>query len=406
MKDNPSVTVYAMVEAGSKYETKETNGISHFLEHMVFKGTPRRPKAILISRELDALGADYNAFTGDEYTGYYAKVDRKHADKALDIISDMYLNPLFPEEEIQKEKGVIIEEIRMYKDRPERQVHNALDELLYGDQPAGWTVLGPEENIKSFSREHFLEYRNKHYVASATTVVVAGDINEKEMQKKVEKIFAPISTGKKQKKLKVKESQNEAGLRVVYKDTGQTHVAFGIRTFSFFHKERFVARVLATILGGGMSSRLFSKMRDELGICYYVRAGQNSYTDHGYMGISAGVDTNRVELALKTILEEVERFKTELVSDEELQRAKDSILGGMMLGLETSDARADFAAHDETLRHELRKPEEIMKDFQKVTAQEIKKLARKYFVDKNLNMAIIGPYKDEVQFKKILAFKK
>jgi predicted Zn-dependent peptidase len=406
MQDNPAVTVFVMVEAGAKYETKETNGISHFLEHMVFKGTPNRPKAIDISRELDSIGSDYNAFTSDEYTGYYAKVDKKHLDKALDIISDMYLNPFFPKEEIEKEKGVIIEEIRMYKDRPERQVHDALGELLYGDQPAGWTVLGPEENIRSFDQKHFLDYRKKHYVASATTVVVAGGMVEKEVRKKIEKIFSSIPTGKKQGKLKVKEKQEAPALKVVHKDTKQTHLAIGIRTFSMFDKKRAAMRVLATVLGGGMSSRLFSKMRDELGICYYVHASQNAYTDHGYFSISAGVDTSRVEIAIKTILEEVARLKTELVSDEELQKAKDYIGGGLMLHLETSDARADYVARQETLRKEIKKPDDFIKDIQKVTAREVRDLARKYFVDKNVNMAIIGPYKDEARFKTILSIKK
>ncbi len=197
MQDNPAVTVLVMVEAGSKYEEKTTNGISHFLEHMVFKGTPKRPKAIDISREFDGLGADSNAFTADEYTGYYAKVDPRHLDTALDIISDMYLNPLFEEAEITKEKGVIIEEIRMYRDRPERQVHEALGALMYGDQPAGWTVIGPEDNIRSFSRETFVAYREKHYVASATVVVVSGAIEEKEVVEKIGKLFSGISVAPK-----------------------------------------------------------------------------------------------------------------------------------------------------------------------------------------------------------------
>lgn len=406
MPDNLAVTVLVMVEAGAAYEQKEINGISHFLEHMVFKGTPRRPKASDIVRELDSVGADYNAFTGDEYTGYYAKAAAKHLDKALDIISDMYLNPLFPEDEIKKEKGVIIEEIRMYKDRPDREVHKALGALMYGDQPAGWTVLGPEENIQSFNRDHFIEYRKKHYVASATVVVVAGKINEKEVVKKVEKLFATIPTGKKHKKVKTKEAQVAPQVKVIHKDTGQTHVAIGMRTFSLFDKQIPAMKVLSVILGGGMSSRLFAKMRDELGICYYVRAGHSAQSDFGLFCISAGVDTTRVDLGITTILEEVNRLKTELVSDEELKKAMDYMAGGMVLGLETSDDRADYVANHELFKKEIKKPEQILKEIQKVTAEDVRKLARKYFVDKNLNMAIIGPYKEAERFQKILTFKK
>jgi predicted Zn-dependent peptidase len=205
----------------------------------------------------------------------------------------------------------------------------------------------------------------------------------------------------------VTESQDKPRVKVIYKDTGQTHVAFGVRTFSLFDKkQRPVMRVLGTILGGGMSSRLFTKMRDELGICYYVRAGQNSMTDHGYFGISAGVDTDRVDIGLKTILEEVNKLKTELVTVEELRRAKDLISGSSMLGLETSDARADYAAHQEILTKEIRKPEDALKEIRRVTAKQIRDLARKYFVDTSLNMAIIGPYKESKRFEDILTFGK
>ncbi len=402
MQDNPAVTILVMVEAGSKYETKENNGISHFLEHMVFKGTPRRPKASMISREFDGLGAESNAFTSDEYTGYYVKVAAKHTDKALDIISDMYLNPLFEESEITKEKGVIIEEIRMYRDRPERQVHNALGKLMFGTQPAGWTVLGPEENIRSFSRKDFIAYREKHYVAKATTIVVSGNIKEKEIIKKVEKSFAGISTDVKQGKLPVTDSQNKPESIVLYKKTDQTHLVIGIRTFSVHDKRVPIMRVLSAILGRGMSSRLFTKMRDELGICYYVHTSHNTMTDHGDLTISAGVDTTRVELGITTILAELNRMKNELVSPKELKKAKDFIAGTTMLNLETSDSQADFVGHQEVLKGEIKTPEEAIARVQKVTAGEIRKLAKDVFIDSNLNLAIIGPFKDKKIFSDIL----
>lgn len=406
MQDNPAVTVLVMVEAGSKYETKATNGISHFLEHMVFKGTPRRPKASMISREFDGLGAESNAFTSDEYTGYYAKVAPRHLDTALDIVSDMYLNPLFEEAEITKEKGVIIEEIRMYKDQPQRRVHDVLGTLLYGDQPAGWTVLGPEDNIRSFSRKDFLAYREKHYVASATTVVVSGAINEKEVVKKVEKLFKEIPVKAKKGKIAVKESQKAPALHVEYKKTDQTHLAIALRTFSIDDPRVPVMRVLSAILGRGMSSRLFSKMRDELGICYYIHSSHATYTDHGALIIAAGVDTTRVELGITNILLELSRMKHELVSPEELKKVKDYISGITMLNLETSDAQADYVGHQEILKREIKLPEELLKKMQKVTAEEIQKLAREIFVNKGLNMAIVGPFEDPKRFEPLLAFKK
>ncbi|MDP3962549.1 MAG: pitrilysin family protein [bacterium] len=404
MQDNPAVTVLVMVEAGSKYETKETNGISHFLEHMVFKGTPKRPNVSDISRELDGLGAESNAFTSDEYTGYYAKVDYRHIDTALDVISDMYLNPLFKEEEIEKEKGVIIEEIKMYRDLPQRQVHHILGSLLHGDQPAGWTILGPEENIRSFNRSHFIDYRSKHYVAGATVVVVAGAINEAEVIKKVEKLFADIPQKEKGSKLPVKELQEKPQLAVEYKKTDQTHLAMAVKTFPIGDKRLPIVKVMSAVLGKGMSSRLFTRMRDGLGICYYIRTSHSAYTDHGDLTISAGVDTGRVEMGIENIIMELNRLKTELVPERELKKAKDYIAGTTMLNLETSESQADYLGHQEVLKGDIKSPDRIIEDMNKVSSQEIMDLAREIFVNKNLNMAIVGPYEDKGRFEKLVSF--
>lgn len=398
MPDNPSVTVLVMVEAGSKYETKDINGLSHFLEHMVFKGTPRRPKASDISKELDSIGAIYNAFTAQEFTGYYAKADQKHLDKILDVISDIYLNPLFPEQEIEKEKGVIIEEIRMYNDLPQRKVQEDFLELLYGDQPAGWPVIGPEANIRAFNKKNLTDYRNAHYVSSATTVIVSGNINEKETIAKIEKVFEKASTGNKKDKPAVKESQNNPDIKVVFKDTDQTHLVIGVRTFSLFDKRAPAMLVLSGILGGGMSSRLFSKMRDDLGICYYVNASHDAYTDHGSLVIAAGVDNTRVEEGIKGILGEVCRLKNETVSDEELKKVKDYIAGTTMLSLETSDSRAEYYGIQEILKKKPETPDELVNKVQKVTAKDIQALAQEYLVNEKLNMSIIGKFKDASTF--------
>lgn len=402
--ENPAVTILVMVETGSKYEQKEINGISHFLEHMVFKGTPRRPKAVDISKELESLGADYNAFTSQEYTGYYAKVAKKHTDKALDIISDMYLNPLLQESEIKKEKGVIIEEIKMYNDLPQRKVHDIMSELMFGDQPTGWTVLGTPENINSFSQKDFVEYRNKHYVASSTIVVVAGAIDEAMMIKKVENAFSNILTSEKYSKLGTVESQSAPQVKLGFKETDQTHLVISLRTFSIFDKRIPTMRLLSTILGGGMSSRLFSKMRDELGICYYIHSSHSPFTDHGDLAVSAGVDNKRVDEALKHIMIELKRLRDEPISSEELQKAKDYIAGSSMLDLETSDELADFAGFQEIIKKKIEEPEALIEKTNRVTAEEIQKLAEEIFVDEKLNLAIIGPYKDEERFLKLLTF--
>lgn len=399
MPDNPSATVLVMVETGSKYETKEVNGISHFLEHMLFKGTSRRPLANDISRELDSIGAHYNAFTGYEYTGYYAKSDVRHLDTVLDLISDMYLNPLFEQKEIDKERGVIVEEIRMYQDMPQVRVQDAFMQVMYGDQPVGWNIAGTESNVKSFKKEDFIAYRDAHYVAGATTVVVAGGIDEQECLGKVEKAFAALSTAPKAGKVPVVESQSAPQIKLDYRETDQTHLVIGLRTFSISDPRIPAMRMLSTVLGKGMSSRLFSRLRDDLGICYYVKIDHDAMTDHGALTISAGVDNGRVEEAVKEILAQLRRLKDELVPEAELNKARDYLSGTTMLELETSDARADFAAFQEVLKGKVEQPSEILERLCAVTAEDIRNLAREVFKDEGLNMAITGKFKDEEVFR-------
>ena len=400
MQDNPSVTVLVMVRTGSKYETKDINGLSHFLEHMCFKGTEKRPKASDISRELDSIGAHYNAFTGQEFTGYYAKAASKHADKIVDVISDMYLHPIFDAKELEKEKGVIIEEIRMYNDLPQRKVGDVFMKLLYGDQPAGWDIAGPEETIKTLNREKMIAYRTAHYTTKGTTVIVSGSFDEKDMLEKITKAFEKADDRKPADKLAVKESQDKPAIATTYKETDQTHLIIGFRSFPINDKRMSTMQVLVSILGGGMSSRLFSKMRDQLGICYYIKTDNDSFTDHGVLSIAAGVDNSRVEEGIKGILEECRRIKNEPVGAEELQKSKDYISGTTMLGLETSDARAEFCAYQDALKGKVESPDELIEKVRAVTAADVGKLAKEIFVDKGLNMALIGRFKDSEPFKK------
>ena len=322
MKDNPTVTVLVLVEAGSKYETKKISGLSHFLEHMCFKGTIKRPKSIDISKELDSLGTESNAFTGEEYTGYYAKADAKHFSQIFDVISDIYLNSTFPEAEMEKEKGVIIEEINMYEDMPQRHVGDLLMKLLYGDQPAGWNIAGKRENVRQMKRQDFIQYKKDHYVPAATIVVVAGHIKESDVLEEVKKSFGQIQKSPKKNKIKVKERQIKPQVLIKYKKTDQSHLALGFRTFDIFSKQNPSLAVLTSILGGGMSSRLFQRLREEMGVCYYVNAGANPLTDHGYLEIRAGVDNKRALEVIKAILEECHKLKMALVPSDELNKAK------------------------------------------------------------------------------------
>jgi predicted Zn-dependent peptidase len=396
LKDNPSATVLVMVETGSEYESKEISGISHFLEHMVFKGTKKRPSNIDISRELDQLGANYNAFTGQEYTGYYAKADKKHIKKIIDIVSDMYMNPIFDHNEIEKEKGVILEELRMYKDLPQRHVHDLNSELLFGDQPAGAKIIGREETIRSFTREDIINYRKDHYVGRSTVVVVSGSFNQKQVEKDIHRAFSKISLAPKKAKEKVIEHQLAPAIKIENKDTDQIHLVISFRTMNINDKRIPTMNVLTNILAGGMSSRLFHKMRDTLGICYYVRAYQDSFTDHGHLAISAGVDKKRIPEAITGILEECKRLKEELVSKSELRKVKDHMIGSMVLGLETSDSVADFVAGQQILEHKIKKPEEIIKQIEKVKDRDIQILAKEIFTNDRLNFCAVGMVDDGI----------
>ncbi len=405
MGDNPTVTVLVLVETGSKYEKKEKNGLSHFLEHMCFKGTTTRPNTSDLSKELDGLGCQYNAFTGQEFTGYYAKGKAGDFPKLLDIISDLYLNPLFKEEEIEKEKGVIVDEINMYDDMPMQKVGETWMKLLYGDQPAGWTIAGPREIVRAMTRKDFVAYRKAHYVASATTVIVSGNIDAVNAFKDIAKKFKGISDGKKSGKKKTSVTQTGPQIAIEHKETDQTHFILGTRSFPIGDKRNPILSVLGGILGSGMSSRLFRKIRDEMGVGYYVRAGNSASTDSGYFAVSAGVANDRLREVLQAVLVEMETLKNELVSPEELTKVKEHMIGMLYLGLESSDDLADYYGMQEVFRREIKTPQEKEKIVRAVTAEDVREMARKIFVEKNLNLALIGPTKDVVGLKKILKIK-
>jgi len=405
MADALTTTILILVEAGSEYETRKNNGVSHFLEHMCFKGTEKRLSSLDITSELDAVGAAYNAFTSNQYTGYYAKVQPKYFDEILDIISDIYLNPVFNQREIEKERGVIIEEINMYEDLPMRRVQEFFTNLLYGDQPAGWNIAGKKEIIRRINRNDFIEYQKNHYLGKSTTVVVTGNFNEKEAVKKIESAFSGIRTGKKVQKLKTVESQKSPRIFLKMKETDQAHLVVGVRAFDIFDKRKYAIDLLADILGGGMSSRLFQKLREEMGAAYYVKSEADLLSDHGFLTASAGVDNNKVSEAIKAVVEEFERLVREPVEKKELQRVKDRCVGGLIMGLETSDQLAGFYGGQEIITKKIVSPEETIKKIQAVKVEEISAVAKDIFKNNKLNLAIIGPFKEKPRFEQILKFR-
>jgi predicted Zn-dependent peptidase len=394
-KSSLTTTALILVEAGSKYETKDINGISHFLEHMCFKGTEKRPKSIDISSELDGIGAAYNAFTSMEYTGYYAKAANKHFEKILDVVSDIYLNQLFEQKEIEKERGVIIEEINMYEDLPMRRVQEIFTSLLYGDRPAGWSIAGEKEVVRNLRRENFIDYRDRHYLAQSSIVVLSGNFDENEAIKQTEKLFSSVKTGRKSPKEKVEERQSAPAVLLKSKQTDQSHIVLGVRTCDSLDPRRYAFSLISEILGGGMSSRLFQKIREEMGAAYYVRCESDLYTDHGYLSVSAGVEHAKAKDVAKAVLEEFKRISEEPVEEKELKRAKEHLVGNLVMELESSDEIAAFHGMQEILSKKLMEPEELIAKIQAVKSEEILEAAKFAFRNEKLNLAGIGPFKEE-----------
>ncbi|OGY59473.1 MAG: hypothetical protein A3F24_00440 [Candidatus Colwellbacteria bacterium RIFCSPHIGHO2_12_FULL_44_17] len=397
-----TTTVLVLVEAGSEYETKEINGLSHFLEHMCFKGTKTRPSSQNISKELDTLGAHYNAFTSDEMTGYYATIAKENTDKAIEIISDIYLNSLLKEEDIDKERGPIIEEINMREDDPGSKVWELWPELLYGDQPAGWKITGSKESVKMLKREDFLRYFNKRYIAENTVVVIAGDIDEVKVTETVNKFWEKVQRGMRTQKPKTIESQSEPRILLKYKQLDQTHLKLGVRAYTITDPRRFPAGIIMNILGGKMSSRLWLRIREEMGVAYYVHSDYDFDIDHGYIAIAAGVSNEKLEAVVKVILEEFKRLKTEKLTDKELEEAKSNMIGRLAISIETPEDWADFYGNQEIMTGSIMSPEERMAKIRKVTVEDIQTVANDLFKDEKLNLVLIGPHKDQEPLKTLL----
>lgn len=399
-----SITVLILVGTGSKYETKDINGISHFLEHMFFKGTAKRPTTLMISETLDSVGGEYNAFTSKEVTGFWAKVDKRHADIALDWISDMFLNSKFDEKEMEREKGVIIEEVNMYLDTPMAYIGDLWEELLYGDQPAGWKVIGKKENILSFNREKVLDYYKSHYSSSNVIVCISGAIKSGEAEEKIKNYFKNIEKNQEGIKLKAKEVQSKPEILLHNKKTDQTHFCLGVRAYDLFDERRSALALLAVILGGNMSSRLFIKVRERNGLAYSIHTSVDNATDTGYLVTQAGIDHKNLEKSIELILEEYKDLRDKKITEKELQKAKDYIKGTTSLSLDSSDAQASFYGMQELLEKNILTPEEKFKKIDAVTVDDINKIAKDIFSEEKLNLAIIGPVeeKDSDRLKNLL----
>jgi len=399
-----SSTVLVMAAAGSRYETKQNNGISHFLEHMAFKGTKKRPSAISISTLIDGIGGEFNAFTSKEVTGYYIKSSSNHIDLCMDVLSDMLTNSLFKEEEIDKERGVILEEINLYEDTPARKIGDIYEHLLYKDTPMGWDISGEKDVIKKIQREDFLKYMASLYSADNITVVVAGGIDSAKAEYLVEKYFGKMRKFGTLKYAKVVENQKKPEVFIKSKTTEQVHIAIGVRTVPTDHPDRYPLSLLSAILGGGMSSRLFHEVREKRGLAYYIRSSPEHYQDCGSLVSVSGVDPKRVEEAASVIIEEYHKVQSSKfkVQSSELKKAKEFLKGHMVLELEDSRAVAGFFASQELLEKKIDTPEEVIEKINKVTVGEVQHVAKRYLTNEHLNLAAIGNFPNGQRFEKML----
>ena len=401
-KESFSFRVTVLVNTGADFETKENNGISHFLEHLSFKGTKKRLSNFAITQELDNIGGSYNAFTSEECTGYYAEVAYQNKNLALDIISDIYLNSQFPEKEVKKEKGVIIEEVNTYKDNPQDYIWDLWEKLLYGDQAVGRSILGTKTNIKNFKREDILRYYESQYRAKSTVVVVSGRFIQKEIIHQIKDYFCNIKLGKSKPKELIKEKQTKPQIFIKNKKTDQTHLILGFRGMNLFDKRRYALNVLNAIFDGGMSSILFQTIREKLGVAYYINSNLSYSTDHGFWAVSAGIDNNRLEEVILSILNEWKKFKVNPIDTKDLQKAKSYITGKLALGLENVHNVANSFAFQALLKQEIETPDQYLKKIKQVTAQDIQKMAKDLLIPRSLNLALIGPYKNKERLQKLL----
>ncbi len=394
VKGAKTTTALVVFKTGSKNENAANNGISHFLEHMFFKGTKKRPSALAISGEMDALGGEYNAFTGKEYTGYWFKVANNKLEKALNILGDMLSGSLFESEEIEREKGVIVEELNMYEDNPRMHIEDVFEACLYGDTPAGWETIGTKKNIRGFKRKDFIDYFESQYGAKSAYIILAGGTRPGD-KKLAEKLFHSLKKNDYRPKPAVIEEQKAPQLKISRKKTDQAAMSLGVRAFPVGHPDEFKLKLLSVILGGSMSSRLFINLRERNGLAYYVSTITEAYSDSGYLTTQAGVPAGKMEKAIKIILDEYRKIAKELVPAKELKRAKDMLQGRVLLQMEASDNLANWYARQAIYRKNILTPNEMIKRIKAVTPEQIRDLAKRLFVNKNLNLALIGNLKEE-----------
>ncbi|MBL4694860.1 insulinase family protein [Candidatus Gracilibacteria bacterium] len=402
LEGTKAVTVLVLVGAGSRYEHQAIRGISHFLEHMFFKGAEVYKNTKEVSEAIDGVGGTFNAFTGKEYAGYYVKVASENIEVAFDVLSDMMVHSKFKQEEIDKERGVILEEYNMYQDTPMYQIGWNFESLVFGNQPLGWDQIGTKELINSVNHEDFVEYAGKLYTPDNTVIAVVGNIDNEDAVAKVTKYFAMKDAKKSFEYQPVDPDIHGGKVHLTDKKTEQAHVAVGFEGYAETHKDHWAAKMLSVILGGNMSSRMFLGVREAKGLAYYIHTSVDAYQDAGAIVTNAGVDLKRIDEAIEGIIEQYKIVRDEGVPEAELNKAKSFLKGKMVLNLEDSEEFAHLLAKYELLHGQAKSPDEIIKITEGVTVDDLQRVADDLFTEDKMKLAVIGPYSDSSRFEALM----
>lgn len=391
-QDTKALTTLVMYPVGSRYESEKLRGVSHYIEHLMFKGTEKRKNTLALTREIDRLGAEYNAFTSKEYTGYYIKSDAQYAKVSFDILSDMLYNSVFDPVEMEKEKTVICEEIKMYNDNPLMNIDNLFEEVMF-EGPLGWDIAGTCEHVLNYKREDVIKYRDRYYQPGNMTIVVAGAVDDRVRQL----LSDYFGVGEKHAKLSraykpgvFASAKKKDRIAVQHKETEQAQMMLGFPSYPYGDPRNAAVSVMNTIFGGSMSSRLFIRIRERMGLAYLVRSGADVYRDAGYAYIRAGLDTANINKAIAAIEKEIEKLKTKGVTKRELKDAKTHIRGGLTLAMEDSSYLANYFAKQALFYDEIQTPEERLAAIEAVTEQDILRAANDIYKKNKMRVAVIG----------------
>lgn len=393
MPNMQSVALGIWVKVGSRYELFDNRGIAHYLEHILFKGT-KKYSCRKLKESIEGVGGSLNGFTSEEVTCYLTKLPSRHMNLGIDILSEMVINPLLIEDDIIRERSVVLEEIKMYRDLPQSYVHELLDHLLWPEQPLGYSVLGTAESVSKVAREDFCRFKEQYYTTSNIVVSAAGLLEHEEFTQKVKEVFSCLKDKGVNKCSGIKENQQSPQLKILYKETEQTHIALGFHSFKREHPLKHALGLLHIILGANMSSRLFNELREKRGLAYDIGTHLKRFQDTGVFLVHAGIDNNKVNKTIELILKELEKIKEKLAAVDEFRRAKEFYLGQLMLSLEDTLDHMLWIGESTISLDKTYSLKDVIKEVEKVTKEDIRDAARYIFQNQNINLALIGPLRD------------